>query len=83
MTQQTIDVRVSGPNALWVEDKGHDVGAGGDSRIGDLVNDTHGESLGSIFGPGFSEKLPRTTFVYTGPLHDNVSYSNLIGQDRV
>ena len=78
MTQQPIDVRVSGPNALWVEDKGHDVGAGGDAGISNVVNDANGESLGGIFGPGFSKELPRAASVDIRSLNDNIGNATLV-----
>jgi len=59
MTRHVIDVRISGPNALWVENKGYDVRSGGDRGVGNLVDNADGERVVSIFGPGFSEELPR------------------------
>jgi hypothetical protein len=72
MTERVIDVRISGPNALWVENERHDIRAGGDGGIGDYVHDAGREGLVSIFGAGFSKELPRAAVVDVRPLpHTN------------
>lgn len=83
MPRDTIDVRVTGPNALRAEYEGHDVRASGDYGVGYLANDVGGESVGSIFGAGFSKQLPRAATVDVRAVNNNVRNSPLIGQNSV
>jgi hypothetical protein len=73
-----IDEQISGPNALWIEDKRHDVGADRDGDVADLLDQPKSESFTSIFGRGFSEELPSTTRVDICSQGENSADSRLI-----
>ena len=72
MSHRTIDVRVYGPSALRVEYERDDVGSRRDGRVGNRLNDADAERLVSIFGPGFSEELPRAAAVDPRAVHNDV-----------
>ena len=73
-----IDVRVRGPNALRWEYERHEVRASGNVWVSNPLDDTGAERIRSVFGPGFSEKLPGVVAVDARPLNDDVGDADLI-----
>jgi hypothetical protein len=79
----SIDERVGGPTALWVEHERNDIGTGRDIRVCNPLDDAVVHSVGSIFGPGFTEQLPRAARHYSRSLNNNLSNPNLVRQNCV
>ena len=59
MSNERIDIRVSGPNALASEYKRYDVGGRGDLRVSYISHETGAAGLNGVYGAGFTEELPR------------------------
>ncbi len=77
-TAYVIDEQISGPNALRVEHERYDISASWEGNVTDIVDQTRGQGVMSVFGRGFSEKLPCATRINISPIDNNISNSRLI-----
>jgi hypothetical protein len=80
---KSIDVQVSGPNALRIENERQDVGTGGYSGVSNRSDDSHAKRVVSIFGPGFSKELPGAATLDIRSFNYDVSNPVLISQNAV
>ena len=80
---KSIDVQISGPNALRVENEREDISAGGYGSISHDTDDAHRVRVGRIFGSGFTEELPRSAALDLSPFDYDIGNPVLISQNAV
>ena len=58
LPNESVEVRVSGPNALISQYKRDDIGSGWDLHVSYVNHETGAKGLHGVFGSGFTEQLP-------------------------
>ena len=79
----SIDVQLSGPNALRIENERQDIRPSGYSGVGHRPDDSDGERFGRVFGLGFSKELPGAATLDIRSFNYDVGNPVLISQNAV